>query len=76
VGVSEDSRDILGEACWDWLSSLHALKFVDMMENDALSRRTDNLTSALIVGKGLERYHFTIRGDSLSLFLSVQTNFL
>ena len=28
----EDSGNISGEACWDWLSSLHALKFVDIME--------------------------------------------
>jgi len=45
-------------------------------EDGVLSRRTDYPTSALIVGKGLERCHFTIRGDSLSLFLSVQTGFL
>ena len=31
--VSEDSGDISGEVCWDWLSSLHALKFVDIVES-------------------------------------------
>jgi len=76
VGVSEDSGDILGEACWDQLLSLHALKFVDIMGSGALSRRMDYLMSALNVGKGLERRHFTIRGDSLSLSLSMQTGFL
>ena len=38
VGVSEDSRDMSGEACWDRLSSLHALKLVDIGKDGALSR--------------------------------------
>jgi len=50
VGVSEDSGDMLGEACWDWLSSLHVLKF-DIRKVGVLSRRTDYPTSALNAGK-------------------------
>ena len=38
VGVSEDSGDISGEVCWDRLSSLHALKLVDIRKDGALSR--------------------------------------
>ena len=53
VGMREDSGDISGEGCCDWLSSLHALK-LDIVEVDALSRRTDNPMSALNVRKGLE----------------------
>ena len=30
VGVIKDSGDMLGEACWERLSSLHALKLVDI----------------------------------------------
>jgi len=55
VGVSEDSRDISGEACWDQLSSLHVLKLVDIMENGTLSRRTDNPMSTLNVGRGCKK---------------------
>ena len=38
VGVSEDSGDMSGEACWDQLSSLYALKLVDIRKDGVLSR--------------------------------------
>jgi len=38
VGVSEDSGDMSGEVCWEWLSSLHAFKLVDIGNDGALSR--------------------------------------
>jgi len=38
VGVSEDSGDMSRDACWERLSSLHALKLVDIGNDGALSR--------------------------------------
>ena len=35
VGVSKDSGDMSGDACWDRLLSLHALKLVDIGNDGA-----------------------------------------
>ena len=73
MGVSKDSRDISGEACWDQLSSLHALKFVNIVDSGHVEQENGLPNVCSECGKGMleTALRLFIHKESYSVYITV-----